>query len=178
MKGCMILANGFEDLEATGTIALLRRGGLEVDLFTIEQENPTGKYGLTLDHIKPLTSIVPNEYQLVILPGGPGYEALKNNTLVTEVINEFYSDKKYIAAICAAPTIFGELGLLRNKTYTCFPGMESSAFEGYHVDDKAVIDGTIITGKSAGAVTDFALAILTALLGKEAAESVKQKIYF
>lgn len=177
MKAFIILADGFEDLEALGTIALLRRGGLEVDVATIETHKPTGKYGITVDAV-PLETIDYQQYDIVVLPGGPGYRRLLESLLVFTIIKEFFRQKKYMAAICAAPTIFGQWGLLKGRRYTCFPGMEEDTFLGLYQADKVVIDDFLITGKAAGAVTDFALAILSVVFNQTTADEVRDKIYF
>ena len=178
MKLCLLLANGFEDLEAVGTIALLRRGGVEVDLFTIEEQAPIGKYGMELGQVKPISLLKKENYQMIVLPGGPGVASLKKHEAVIELLHYFYRENLYLAAICAAPTILGSLGMLEGKTYTCFPGMQEDAFLGEYVQDKAVIDGTIITGKAAGAVTDFALAILSVAKDVETANRIRQEVYY
>lgn len=178
MKALIILANGFEDIEAAGTIAIVRRAGIELDITTIEEGNTQGKYGISMNGCIPLSGVSFDDYEMVILPGGPGYSRLQNSSLVKDLTLNFNETNKYIAAICAAPTILGSWGLLKNKTYTCFPGMQKEQFGGVYKEDKAVIDGNIITGKAAGAVTDFALAIIKIIKGDEAAKKIKEEIYY
>lgn len=178
MKLCLILANEFEDLEAVGTIAILRRSGIETDLFTIENHAPTGKFGIEIGQVKPISLLRKEDYQMIVLPGGPGYAALKSEKRVIELLQYYYQENLYLAAICAAPTILGSLGMLEGRTYTCYPGMQEASFLGEYTQEKAVIDGTIITGKAAGAVTDFALAIVSVVKGEEVAKKVKQGLYY
>ena len=94
-----------------------------------------------------------------------------------ELIKDFDKQQKYICAICAAPTILGQLGLLKNRRYTCFTSMNQD-FGGEYVNEYTAIDGNLITGRSAAAVIDFAFVIIEQLLGKEKAEEVKNSIYY
>ena len=177
MKICAIIENGFEELEAIGTIALLKRSGIQVDLYSTNKDTVYGKHNLAITNVLPLETCEEPNYDLLLLPGGPHYEALENNPKVIELIHEFNNKAKPIAAICASPTILGKLGLLKNRNYTCFTSMNED-FGGTFIDTYAVKDEHIITAKSAAASIDFAFEIIEYLQGKDQRTKVEQQIYY
>lgn len=176
MKVLTILTNGFEEIEAVGTIALLKRAGLPVDIACLHGFEATGRYNVKISDLKNLNDVNPEDYDLIFIPGGPEYVELSNTPRVLEIIKNA-AERQYLAGICAAPTIFGKLGLLKNKHYTCFTSMDED-FGGYYENKYAVRDGNIITGISAAGTIDFAFLIIETLLGKEHANKVKNSIYY
>ena len=176
MKVLTILTNGFEEIEAVGTIALLKRAGLTVDIACLHDYSATGRYDVTISNLKNLDEVNYKEYGLIFIPGGPEYVELSNTEKVLEII-KFAAEHAYLAGICAAPTIFGKLGLLKGKHYTCFTSMDED-FGGTYENKYAVRDGNIITGISAAGTIDFAFLIIETLLGKEHSDKVKNSIYY
>lgn len=177
MKVCMILTDGFEEMEAVGTYALLRRGGLEVDVYSLRGERAEGRFGLTCCALKHFSEFKDDGYCAVILPGGPQYKELEADARVQQTLRDFDDTGRFLCAICAGPTILGRAGYLKGKKYTCFTAMNED-FGGTYTGKYAETDGKIITGKSAAATIDFAFAILETLLGKETADKVKKDIYY
>ena len=177
MKVCLLLANGFEELEAVGTFALLKRAGLDVDLIALTSQDTTGRFGLCCTQLKPLSQSTTASYDAVVLPGGPGYQILEQSPEVKQLIEQFIAEGKLVAAICASPTILGKRGYLKGKKYTCFTAMNED-FGGTFTGSYAETDGNIITGQSAAGTIDFAFAIIEKLLGKAKADEVKKKIYY
>lgn len=177
MKVCMILTDGFEEMEAVGTYAVLRRGGLDVDIYSLRGQEAAGRFGLSCTHLKPFAQFQDDGYAAVILPGGPQYKELEADARVQQVLKDFYARGKYLCAICAGPTILGRAGYLKGKNYTCFTSMNED-FGGTYRDDYAVTDGQIITGKSAAGTIDFGFAVLQAVAGKDAADKTKKEIYY
>lgn len=177
MKVCMIVANGFEEAETVASFAILRRAGLEVDIYSLAGLQATGRFGLTCSRLKPFSSFEDNGYKAIILPGGPQYKELEACQPLLQLLQDFYHQGKYVCAICASPTILGHLGMLKGKKYTCFTSMNED-FGGTYCDDYAVIDGQIITGKSAAAAIDFGFAIVQAICGSQRAQQVKEDIYY
>jgi putative intracellular protease/amidase len=173
----MIVTNGFEEMEAVGTFALLRRAGLEVDVFALSDTKATGRFGLTCAHLQPFSQLRPQTYAALIIPGGPQYKELEENNHVQTLIKTFVEGNKVVAAICAGPTLLGHAGYLKGKNYTCFTSMNED-FGGTYQDDYAITDGNIITAKSAAATLAFGFAIIERLLGKESCEKTKQEIYY
>ncbi len=176
-KICLVLTHGFEELEAVGTFAILRRAGLEVDIFSLTNADATGRFGLTCTALKPFSQIKSTHYDALVLPGGPQYAELENSTGVQALIKEFIEAGKVVAAICASPTILGHKGYLKGKKYTCFTSMNED-FGGYFTGEYVAVDGNIITGQSAAATVDFGFAIVEKLLGKARADQVKNSIYY
>lgn len=177
MKVMCILTDGFEELEAIGTIALLRRTGITIDVYAIDNTNTTGRFDITCANLKDLKDADINAYDMLFLPGGPHYQKLEKDERVLSILKHFIENNKLVSAICAAPTILGKQGYLKNKKYTCFTSMNED-FGGTYIDQYTVTDGNIITGRSAAAVIDFAFAIIEKLEGKEKADEVKASIYY
>lgn len=178
-KAAILLDEGFEDLEAMAPIALLRRGGIQVDMVSPRNEKQaTGRFDVTVSPCLPMEDYDFSQADALILPGGPGHKNLENNPAVKEQILAFYNDpEKVLAAICASPTIFGRMGLLKGKNYTCFKSMNED-FGGQYKEDYAVTDGNLVTGKSAAGAIDFGFAIMEKLTGKEHTDEVKRSIYY
>lgn len=177
MKILMVVTDGFEDIEAVGTLAILRRAQLDVTFAAIDNTHALGRYGVNITDLVNLKDVNIDEYDMLIIPGGPEYIAEEKNPEFLKMVVNFASHGKYIAAICAGPTILGHLGLLKGKKYTCFTSMNED-FGGTYVDQYAVVDGKFITGRSAAAVIDFGFAIVETLCGKEYAQKVKDSIYY
>ena len=177
MKICTILSNGFEEVEAIGTIALLKRSGLEVDIYALNDTKANGKHQLTLSNLILLDNVNTNEYDALLIPGGPHYAELEANTNVKDIITDFMNEKKLVCGICAAPTILGHMGYLIGKNYTCFTSMDVH-FGGTYIDKYVVTDGNMITARSAAASIDFAFAIINYLQGEKQEEKIKNEIYY
>ena len=168
------LAEGFEEIEALCPIDLLRRAGLDVTTVGIGSKEICGSHG-----IKVAADILDTEYndknpELIFLPGGmPGTLNLKASDTVKRAIKEALESDAYIAAICAAPMILGELGLLRGKEAICYPGFEDK-LEGATISEKRVVrDGKILTAAGMGAALDFGLMIVELFCGKEKADDLR-----
>lgn len=176
-KVALILADGFEEMEAIGTYDILNRGGLDVDMYALSGKDTRGKFGLVCTQLHAFSTFNASYYDALVLPGGPGYELLEKNERLQQVIKDFVSAGKVVAAICASPTILGRAGYLQGKNYTCFTAMNED-FGGTFTGQYATADGNIITGQSAAATLDFGLAIVEKMMGKETADQVKKNIYY
>ena len=111
MKVAVLLENGFEELEAMGPIALLRRGGLDVDMIGVNnEEQVTGRFGVTYSSVFPMNTYDFSNVDCLVLPGGPHYQKLEKNEEVLKLAHEF-AENKVLAAICASPTILGHEGI-------------------------------------------------------------------
>lgn len=176
-KVCLVLTNGFEEVEAVGTFAILRRAGLTVDIFSLTQADATGRFGLTCTQLKPFSMLRGADYDALVLPGGPQYAELEKSAGVQALLKEFMQANKVVAAICASPTILGRASYLKGKNYTCFTSMNED-FGGHFTGEYVAVDGNLITGQSAAASIDFGLAIAEKLLGKEKVDQVKASIYY
>jgi 4-methyl-5(b-hydroxyethyl)-thiazole monophosphate biosynthesis len=113
---------------------------------------------------------------VLILPGGPGTSNYKTNEPLLDYLRNHYTAGGKVAAICAAPTVLGTLGILEGKKACCYPGFEHELLGADICDATAIVDGNIITGRSAGASIEFALAVLTEIKGKITADTVREKL--
>ena len=174
MKIFLFLAEGFEETEAVATIDILRRGGLEVITVSVTGRNAvTGAHGIPVvaDQLFDETGF--SEGDMLVLPGGnPGTEHLGEHAGLKTLLLRYNNEGKRIAAICAAPSILGELKLLDGKQAVVYPGCEKSLKGATIMDASVVKDGTIITAKGPGSAFDFGLAIVTELKGEEKADAV------
>lgn len=164
----MILADGFEDTEAIATKDILERTHeIEVDLVSLtDRKEVHSSHNLVVLLEKTLPSLEMKGYDFIVLPGGKiGMENLKGNSLVRQIILDFYQEGKLVSAICASPSILGELGILKGKKYTCFPGFQSK--DGDYLNVSSVKDENVITGHSMAYSLDFGMAIVRYFLGEE-----------
>ncbi len=179
MRIACVLADGFEDIEALGTVAILRRSGIEVDF--VNAMNKTSAVGSYLTEVVtglPIKKADHAMYDGILIPGGRQAAYLRENKNVLELVKAFASADKWLMAICAGPTIFGILGLLDDRHYTSFPGTESYMPKGIRMAKPAVSDHKIITGVGAGAVYEFALEIIGNLLGDGKKQEMKKRILY
>lgn len=178
----VFLAEGFEEIEALTPVDLLRRAGISVETVSIGRSLlVTGRSGITVKADRLLSETALDEAGMLVLPGGmPGTKYLGECKILTEKVAAFAKNPaKRIAAICAAPTVFGQLGLLKGKRATCYPGLEGKLDGALVVtDEKVVVDGNITTSRGAGTAMDFALSLIAQLKDEETAARVKAGIVF
>lgn len=170
----VFLANGFEEVEALAVVDILRRAGVEVATVGVGCTTPVGAHGITV-----CTDIGENELNLdtidgVVLPGGmPGTTNLEASAMVQDAVSYAAQRGLLLAAICAAPSILGHGGYLRNKKATCYPGFEQELTGAMVCDGGVVTDGTIITASGAGVAVEFALELVRYLVSAEAADAIR-----
>ena len=156
----IILADGFEEVEALGCLDILRRAEIKTYLASTDGEYVTGSHKITVKVDMSIDDIEPLNIEGIVLPGGmPGTLNLQKDERVIKLIEYCVKNNKLISAICAAPMILGDLGLLNGKKATCFPGFEENLVGAEVVSDLVVTDGNFITGKGAGAALMFGAAI-------------------
>lgn len=169
----VFLADGFEETEAVAPIDLLRRGGKEVVTVGIGDSIVTSSHGLpivadTIAQEAPLT----DELEMIVLPGGmPGTLNLEKSEYVQAAIDFCVKNNKYIGAICAAPSILGHKGLLKNRNAVCYEGFETQLEGAVVSTDPVAVDGIFITSRGAGTAVDFGLSLVEAVVSK--AESIR-----
>lgn len=175
----LFLTTGFEETEAVATIDVIRRAGLSLHVVSITGSLVVkGANEITLQADCLFEDLVnKNDFEMLILPGGmPGTLNLKAHKELMELIKQFAKERKKLAAICAAPIIFGSLGLLKDKSAVCYPGFESELNAAYVRYDSVLVDDNIITSRGVGTVLHFGLAIVTELLGAEKANEISKAI--
>lgn len=174
----IFLADGFEEIEALCPYDLLLRGGVEVKTVSINPTTAvTGTHNIAVHADMTIAEIsLDDEISGIMLPGGmPGASNLEANDTVQAFITKAASEDKLIAAICAAPYILGNRGLLEGKEATCFPGFEGYLEGAYISDEKVVRDDNIITAKGMGAAFDLGIEMIKYFKGEELALDIKAK---
>lgn len=171
----VFLADGFEDIEALAQIDILRRANVDVKTVGVTGKEVTSSHGVTVKADISVSDIkLDSDLELIVLPGGmPGTLNLEASVGVQKAIDFCAANDKYIAAICAAPSILGHKGLLKGKKATCFPGFEKDLVGADACSDLVVIDGKFITGKGPGACIEFGLKLAEILVSADAALNIK-----
>ena len=163
------LAQGCEELEAITIIDLLRRAGIEVTSAGLDAGSVTASRGVTLIPDTDLESALESDYDMIVLPGGlPGADHLNKDERIKSVLKKMSDHDKYIAAICAAPKVLANVGVLAGKTATSYPGfLDGLGLSDTTLSDEAVVrDGKVITSRGPGTAMDFALELIEVLSGK------------
>ena len=172
----VFLAEGFEEIEALTPVDVLRRAGLSVQTVSIMDEQAVaGAHGVPLLADKMFAEINPEDAEMILLPGGlPGATNLDAHEGLSRMILEFADAEKPLAAICAAPLVLGNRGLLQGKKATCYPGFETYLQGAEYTAALVEQDGNIITGKGPGAAMEFAFAIVEKYCGIDKVNELKQ----
>lgn len=180
-KIVLLLAHGFEEIEAVTPIDILRRGGIEVTVAGIGNTDITGSHGIQIKCDTTIGQIVASNFDGVVIPGGmPGATNISKSVEAGQFIKSMYLDKKLVAAICASPSIvLSPLKILDGSKSTGYPGFESKFSKFVEIrTDNVVIDGDIITSRGPGTAADFSFAVLKYLLGKDEADTVSRSMLF
>ena len=182
-KRCAIfLANGFEEVEALTVSDLLFRAGIPTALISVQEEPlAVSSHDLTVITDTTIREADLGAFDMLILPGGmPGTANLEACVPLQEALKAFSAAGKEVAAICAAPTILAHMGLLAGRKATCYPSLREDLIAGgaQALEDSVVTDGSFITSRGVGTAIDFALAIITALRGAEAAAAIAGSIVY
>lgn len=180
MAIAVFFADGYEEIEALTVVDLTRRAGIETWMVSItEERKATGSHGIEVTMDKVLTEVDFEEVEMIVLPGGmPGTLHLEACEPLMEKVKEFDAKGKFISAICAAPTIFGHLGLLKEKKACCYPGMEEGLEKAEVVYDSTALADHILTSRGMGTAIDFGLEIIARFQGREAAQEMAKKIVY
>ena len=179
-KVYIFLADGFEDIEGLTVVDLMRRAG--IDITTVSIKNT--KQIVTSHKITMLTDTTFGETDftdadMLVLPGGqPGTTYLGEFAPLKELLKNFYNNGGKIAAICAAPTVFGKLGLLKGKKATAYPSCMDGLTDAVPSEERVVIDGNITTSRGLGTAVDFSLSLISQLLGEETAEKIAESVVY
>ncbi len=177
MKNIFVfLAEGFEEIEALTPVDVLRRAGLSVQIVSVMDEQiVAGAHGVPVLADKMFAEINPEDAEMILLPGGlPGATNLDAHEGLGQMIQDFAKEEKPLAAICAAPLVFGNRGLLQGKKATCYPGFETYLQGAEYTAALVEKDGNFITGKGPGAAMEFAFAIVEKYCGIDKVNELKQ----
>ena len=174
----VLLGTGFEETEAIAPIDLLRRANIPTLTVGVDGKTVTGGHGIAVEADITIGEMDLTELDMIVLPGGLGGVATaRKSEAALDALRFAWENDKFVAAICAGPTVLADLGITAGKNATCYPGCENGMDSANMVPDAAVVrDGKLITGTSAGCAIPFGLALIEALKGKEEAERVQTQI--
>ncbi len=174
-RAAILLADGFEEVEALTPADFLRRAGIDVTLVGVSGPVVEGGQGIQVEADETIEEFS-GSLDALILPGGkPGAVRLSASEEVVKLLRQVDNDSGYLAAICAAPAVvLGPHGFLKGKSYTCYPGFEKDVADGRFVQDRVFTDGTLITSRGPGTAAEFAVTLIEKLAGPGAARKVAQ----
>lgn len=173
----MFLADGMEEIEALCPLDLARRAGLEIKTVGVSGRTITGSHGITVTADLTLDEYTGKDAEMIFLPGGmPGTLNLAASDAVRNAVLSVNEQGGYLAAICAAPSILGDMGLLRDKEAICYPGFEERLVGAKISDRRVVLDGKILTAAGMGVATEMGLAIVEIFCGAETAAKLRHAI--
>ena len=178
-KALVLLAEGFEEVEALTVVDYLKRKDVLCETCSITGEKMVvGAHEIRVEADKVLAEIKSiDNYQALIIPGGlPGATNLRDNPIVVNLVQGFNHEGKILAAICAGPIVLERAGVLKGKKVTSYPGFEGELKGSTYLEDIVVQDGNIITARGPAVAVYFALKILENLAGKEKANELKKDI--
>lgn len=179
LHACIILADGFEEVEAITPIDYLRRAGFAVKIAALDRLEVEGAHGIKVQAEVRLADIAADPFDILIIPGGLGgaQKIAADETATTMLKKQLQSDR-FVAALCAAPAlVLGEAcKMLAGRKYTCYPGMEKHVSEGTYTGETLSVDGKLITAAGPACAQAFALGIIHQVMGEAAAGRVAQAI--
>lgn len=181
-KAALFLSKGFEEIETITPWDILRRAGITV--IGVSTDNTPHVRGGQRIFVEPdifLKELIVDDFEMLIVPGGSlGTKTLKENNEALKVIKEFYDKGKYVASICAGPTVLGAAGILNGVKVTSYPGLEEElkSYGAIYVGGNVVVDGKIITSRGVGTALEFAIKLAEICAGAETAEKVAKAVLF
>ncbi len=180
MNLAIFLADGFEEIEGLTVVDLCRRADLAITMVSIgETKTVHGSHGILVEADKVLSEVDFAEFDMLILPGGKrGTQNLEACEPLMGQVDAFDKAGKYVAAICAAPSILGHRGILKGRKACCYPGFEEHLEGAQVVYEPAITCGHIITGRGMGCSIPFGLAIVAACNGTEASRAIAKQIVY
>jgi len=177
VKAVLLLAPGFEEIEAMSVVDTLRRAGVTVVLAGLHDGPVEAAHGVKVIPDCGIDELAAEDFDAVILPGGyPGYVNLGADARVLALVRTVFEAGKIVAAICGAPVILGRLGIVKGKRATIFPGKESDLTDAKPVRDPVVVDGTVVTSQGPGTALEFAITLAELLVGVQKTRELKQAL--
>ena len=172
------LAEGFEEIEAFAPVDLLRRAGVDVTVASLaETRHATGRSGITAHADKTLAEAMGTDFDLIFLPGGAGTKHLRADVRIRELVLKQHQAGRWLAAICAAPTVLNDCGLLAGRRYTAHFSV-AAELPAILADERVVTDGKITTSRGAGTAVEFGLHLVSLISGPAKSTDVSKAICF
>ena len=177
---CVFLADGFEEIEGLTVVDLLRRAGIAVTTVSISESYTVhGAHGIDVQADKLFDEVTYDDKDMAVLPGGmPGTLNLGAHSGVKAVLEQFYDKKRWIAAICAAPSVLGKYGMLQGRKATSYPGFEEALNCAEYVCDAVAVDEFIVTSRGMGTAIDFAIEIVRYFMDDDTVEKIKKALVY
>ena len=174
----MLLGTGFEETEAIAPLDLLRRAGVEVKTVGLNGKVIYGSHNIGVEADMEIDQLDLSDLEMIILPGGlGGVASCRACPAAMDALKYAWDNDKYVAAICAGPTVLADLGITAGMNATCYPGCEGGMGSAIMIEDAAAVtDENLITGTSAGCAIPFGLSLIEALKGEEEARRVAEQI--
>lgn len=180
-KVYIFLADGFEDIEGLTVVDLMRRAGITITTVSIKNTKQiTTAHSITMLTDQTFAETDFTDADMLVLPGGqPGTTNLGAFAPLTDLLKNFYNNNGgRIAAICAAPTVFAQIGLLHGKKATAYPSCMDGLGDAVRLEDNVVVDGNITTSRGLGTAIDFSLSLISQLLGQEKADQIAESVVY
>lgn len=172
----VLLAEGFEEIETVTPVDLLRRAGADVTIAAIADSiHVTGRSGLTLHADTLLAAVIERDFDCVLLPGGPGVKHLRADARVRGLVLRHVKFDRWVAAICAAPTVLLDAGVLTGRRFTAHTSV-AAELPALLANERVVVDGKLITSRGAGTALDFGLALVAQLFSPEKSAEIARSI--
>ena len=174
----MLLGTGFEETEAIAPLDLLRRAGAQVLTVGVNGKTVYGGHGIGIEADIEIGDIDLSSLEMIILPGGlGGVASCRACPAAMDALKYAWDNNKFVAAICAGPTVLADLGITAGMNATCYPGCEGGMGSAIMIEDAAAVtDENLITGTSAGCAIPFGLSLIEALKGEEEARRIAEQI--
>jgi protein deglycase len=172
----VLLADGFEEIEAMTPVDLLRRAGAQVTMAALgDGIHVTGRSGVTVHADTTLSAVEGTHYDCVVIPGGPGVARLRSDTRVAALLRRQRDSGGWIAAICAAPVVLGDAGILDGKRYTAHFSVAAELPAAF-TSERVVVDGRLVTSRGAGTAFYFGLMVIEKLFSRDKASEVARSV--
>lgn len=173
----IILADGFEEIEAIAPYDVLKRGGVQVKYASIGDAAVSGSHGVRVETECGIDEAFDGE--MIVIPGGMrGVNNILASEKAIELVKRYYEEGKRVAAICAGPMVLTKAGVLSGKRAVCYPGLEDRMSGNMSQEENTVTDGQVTTSRAAGSAIDFGLRLLAELKGESEAERVRAEIHY
>ena len=170
---CVLLAPGFEEIEAVTIIDVLRRAEIDTTTLGVEGRSVEGSHGITMQADALLSERGEDSWTMVVLPGGlPGAINLRDHAGVQALLQRQHESGNKLAAICAAPIALSAAGLLEGRTATSYPSFEEHISCGQYSQERVVVDGDVVTSRGPGTALQFALQLVSELKSSDKASEL------
>lgn len=173
----VMLGTGFEEIEAIAPVDLLRRAGVEVLTVGINGKTVYGSHHIGVEADITIDEMDLTNLEMIVLPGGlGGVASIRGSQATLDAVRFAWDNACFVAANCAGPTVLADLGITEGRHATCYPGQAEHMGSAVMEEKAAVRDGKLITGTSAGCAVEFGLALIEALRGQDAAQTIREQI--